>query len=320
MLNSRILSTVLIALLVLVVGAVGYYQTQVAQPAELERIAEAKEVHLLNQAAEERLFAQVSASSEQAAALERKWKGRYKYIPKAMETPDVIHYLESLSASGFEQFSVSLRSRGSTPDFSYYVFDIKGTAYYPSLYQFIWKLENNPNFYQISNLSINYTDVFKTNEETGEQRRLEMVNFSMEMKAFFAGVEGLSAPDSDPPEIPGVLFPARYPPHNSFYPIVRQELPPNDELLVDIEQAELVSIVGDRAILQDRRGQFVLHEGDRVYLGTITEIDPVDIVVRATLNKSGVREVVEKRIQVDEAPVEHSYRNARRVPIDPDGR
>jgi hypothetical protein len=319
MLNARLLSTALIALLVVVVGAVGYYQTQVTQPAELTRIEEAKEVHHLNQAAEERLFVQVSESSERAQKLERKWKARYKYIPPAMETPDVIHYLESLSASGFEQFSVSLRSRGSTPDFSYYVFDIKGTAYYPSLYQFIWKLENNPNFYQISNLAVDYTDVFKTNEETGEQRRLEMVNFSMQMKAFFAGVEGLSAPDSEPPEIPDVLFPVRYPPHNSFYPIVRPELPPNDEQLVDIEKAELVSIVGDRAILQDDRGQFVLREGDRVYLGTITTIDPAGIRVEATLNKGGIREVVEKRLQVGSEPVEHSYENSRRVPIDPHG-
>lgn len=319
MMNARLLSTALITALVLVVGAVGHYKTQVTQPAELERIEEAKEVHRLNQTAEERLFVQVSESSERAQELERKWKARYKYIPSVMETPDVIRYLESLSSSGFEQFSVSLRSRGSTPDFSYYVFDIKGTAYYSSLYQFIWKLENNPNFYQISNLAIDYTDVYKVNEATGEQRRLEMVNFSMQMKAFYAGVEGISAPDSEPPEIPGVLFPTRYPPHNSFYPIVRQELPPNDELLVDIETAELVSIVGDRAILQNDRGQFVLREGDSVYLGTITEIDPVNILVRAKLNKGGVQEVIEKHIQVKGETVEHTYQNARRVPIDPDG-
>lgn len=323
MLNANMISTLLLSVLVLTVAIAGYRQTEVVQPQELQDIEQAKEVHRLNQLLQEDLFAQEAESSERAAEMTRKWQARYKYIPTRMETHDVVNYLESLSTGGFEQFSVSLKSQGSTKDFNYYFFDIKGTAYYPSLYQFVWKLENNRNFYQIDNLQLTYTDVFKKNDDTGLQRRLEMVNFSMQMKAFFAGVDGLSAPQEVLVEIPDVLFPRSTPYHNSFYPLVRPDLPPNDELLVELDKADLVSIVGNRAIFQDSRGQFVLGEGDPVYLGRITKIDPLNIVVRARLNKGGIEEIVEKRIEVGDELL-HSMRekpeDSRIVPVNPDGR
>ena len=319
MLNAYTISTLLLFLLVLAVGTAGYYETEVAQQEEMQRIEEAKEVHRLNQALEKDLFAQEAVSSERAAEMTRKWHARYKYIPARMETHDVVNYLESLSSGGFEQFSVSLQSQGATQDFRYYLFKIRGTAYYPSLYQFVWKLENNRNFYQIDNLQLDYTDVFKKNDDTGLQRRLEMVNFSMQIKVFYAGVDGLSAPEEVLVEIPETLFPRPTPHHNSFYPLVRTDLPPNDELLVDVEKADLISIAGNRAVFEDDRGQFVLEEGDDVYLGKITEIDPLDIVVRVYLNKGGAEEIVEKRIQVGETELQSThpkYDDARTVPID----
>ena len=318
--RSPLLSTLLLLLLTVSIAGWGYYQVEVVQPAELERIEEAKQVARLQQAQTTELLAAQATSEEQADQVLQRWHARYKFIPARMETPDVVQYLEGLSSTGFEQFSVSLASRGATKDYSYYVFDIKGTAFYSSLYSFVWHIENNREFYQIDNLDISYTDVFKTNEVTGEQRRLEMVNFSMKLKGFFAGTDGLSAPADSVLEFPSVLLPASTPAHNSFYPIVREELPPNDELLVDVQDAKLVSIVGDRAIFETKEGQFVLREGDPVYLGTIVKIDPVNIFVRASLNMGGKLEVVDLHIVSDDYQVQSRGADNRLAPIETDSR
>jgi hypothetical protein len=231
----------------------------------------------------------------------RRWRARYKYIPTSLKTPDIIQYLEGLSKTGFEQFDVKMASRTTAANFSYYMFDVSGTAYYRSLYDFVWQIENNREFYQISDMDVAHTNVFETNQATGLQARRDMVNFSLKLKVFFAGTEGMSATAEELIPIPQELLPARRLPNDSFYPIVRTDLPPNDQLLVNIEEATLISIVGDRAIFQDKTGQHIVREGDAIYLGQIVKIDPTQSTVRATLNKGGVIETIDVQMDI-EAP------------------
>lgn len=308
MTNNSLINSLLVFLVVLVTAGAGYYQTRVAQPQELQHIENQKKLARQQQADLERLFAEEATSEQMAEEITRKWHARYKYIPASMKTPDVLQYLESLSASGFEQFDVSLSSQGQSPDFRFYVFDLSGTASLPSLYRFVWHLENNEAFYQIQDLDLQHTNVFKKNEETGEQRRLDMVNFSMTLKVFYAGTEGLSASTPENPiEVPETLLPSRDVPRDAFIPIVRTDLPPNDELLVDVDNATLVSIAGTRAIFIDKNGRHVVDEGDEVYLGTVVKVDPVNSMVRVSLNRGGNIDIVDVKMEVDP-----QYRQAQR--------
>jgi len=153
-----------------------------------------------------------------------------------------------------------------------------------------------------------HTNVFEANAATGLQARRDMVNFSMRLKVFFAGTEGLSASAEELMPIPEEMLPVRQLPNDSFYPLVRTDLPPNDQLLVNLEEATLISIVGDRAIFQDKSGQHIVREGDAVYLGQIVKVDPAQATVRATLNKGGVIETVD--VQMD---IETPYRQTQGV-------
>ncbi len=312
--TNRYLNTLLVMLLTLIVAGAGYYQIEVKQPGELQRIEDEKKLARLQQARLEELVAEEATSAEMAEETMRKWHARYKYIPEQLKTPDIIQYLESLSTSGFEQFKYELSSRGSTPDFSYYLFEVSGTAFYENLYRFIWQLENNRAFYQVTNLDVEHTIVFKMNEATEQKKRLDMVNFSMKLKVFFAGAKGLSAPEEALPEVPDVLLPARNLPHNSFYPLVRKDLPPNDQLLLDIEQATLLSIVGVQAMFRDKNGQHIVREGDAIYLGHIVKIDPLNATVRASLNKGGVVEEIEVKLEAEALYKQTQDENTRLVP------
>jgi hypothetical protein len=123
-----------------------------------------------------------------------------------------------------------------------------------------------------------------------------MIRFTMTVDAYFGGTMGLSAPAEELVEIPAALLPLSRPAHNSFHPLVRTDLPPNDRLLVNVEMAELISIIGGTATFKDDQGLRELKKGDEVYLGTITEVDPIKAVVKARLNKGGISEVVEVSI------------------------
>ncbi len=297
--KSRTINTLLVLVLAVLVGGAGYYVTEVRQPAELKSIDDARKLARMEKAEVEELLVEESVSEELAEEAVRKWRARYKYVPVTMETADILQYIESLTRTGFEAFNIELQGVTTTRDFKYYNFTINGTAYYNSLYDFIWHLENNREFYRIQDLHMDYVDVFDENPDTGERRRLSMVKFGMSLLAYFQGIEGLTATVDELMDVPVQLLPASRPAHNAFFPQLRPDPPPNDQLLVEMEKASLVSIIGSKAVVEDERGQHVLEVGDAVYLGEIIEIDPIDIAVRARLNKAGVIEIVELTLDTD---------------------
>jgi hypothetical protein len=58
-------------------------------------------------------------------------------------------------------------------------------------------------------------------------------------------------------------------------------------MLLDVEASELISIVGRRAIFDSGGFQYVVEEGDRIYLGSVLAIDPNTAKVRVQLDKGG---------------------------------
>ena len=315
--NNRKINTLVVLALTLLVSGAGYYVTGIRQPAELQRIEDARKLARLQKAEVEELLVEEARSSELADEAVRKWRARYKFIPAAMETADILQYLEGLSRTGFEGFNIVMEGVTPTQDFKYYTFTVTGTAYYNNLYDFVWHLENNREFYRIQDLDLDYVDVFDENPDTGEQRRLSMVKFNMTLLAYFEGIEGLTAQPEELMPVPGQLLPAARPAHNAFFPQIRPDPPPNDQLLVDMEQSTLVSIIGTKAILEDERGQHVLEVGDAVYLGEITRIDPIDIIVEARLNKGGVVEAVALELDPEQqAPFRRAEGDAQLRPIE----
>lgn len=298
--KSALTVTLLLLLTAILVGAGSYYATDVRQEGALTRMKESRRVAELQNALAEDLLVREAASSELAGEALTKWRSRYKYIPTTLNTADMVEYLESLTRSGFEQFDLFLASQTQQQDFSTYQFKVSGTAYYKDFYHLVWHLENNREFYRIYNLKANHVNVFKKNRATDVDRRLDMVAFQFDLDAYYAGIDGISAPQDSLRPVPLALLQAHAPPDQSFTPLVRTDLPPNADQLLDVENAKLISIIGNQAIFEDQYGRHVMLEGDRIYLGSIVLIDPINSFVRVTLNKGDRTETVNIRLGTDE--------------------
>jgi hypothetical protein len=62
--------------------------------------------------------------------------------------------------------------------------------------------------------------------------------------------------------------------YDSFYPLLRNDIPSNTEGLLDVQGAKLLALVPEGAFLTDATGgTFLLWEGEPVYLGYLTSID-----------------------------------------------
>jgi len=293
-------NTVLILFLALIITGVGGYITMYEQAEELEELEEERELARLQQAEVEELLAEKAQSQEAADEIIRKWNARYKYVPREIATPDILEYLESLTRRGFDSFNMRLNGVNTSGNINAYTFDVQGTGYYSNLYDLIWHLENNREFYRVRDLSLRHQEVTVRNASTGRETQQQMVGFSMQLDAYFGGPEGLSTDRSALVAISRDLLPEHEPAHNSFYPVLRESLPPNTDNLLEIEDANLLAIAGDRAIFEDQHGRHAVSVGDRVYLGLITEIDHSNLVVRARLNKGGIiREVTAEVESVD---------------------
>ncbi len=302
--------------LILVVGG-GVYVTFIEQPEEQERLQKAEQVAKSKRVELASLIADAAHTQTQAEEVERRWKSRYKEIPQTLVSESVISFLNETTKSGFQPFDISFSDHVTGTSFSKYVFKISGRGTMAALYNLIWQIENNRQFYRIADLSLDHFDLITTDKKTDRDRLTVMVSFDFELEAYYGGAEGLSASDlvdhgvdgngvhvpvaarslSDVPD--GILPPRRLA-ENPFFPLIMDNLPPNTKGLMEVDSATLISIVGTQAVF-NVAGEFVsLEIGDEVYLGHITEVDPRKGLVRARLNKGGIIDDVEFQLDTSD--------------------
>lgn len=313
---------VMVAIWIILIGF-GFYVLS-AKGEELDQVVRAEKVAKLKKAELEQLFLTETQSREAARDATRRWFARYKVVPEELKSPDVIGYLNGLTLTGFKNFDVTSTGTKQDPNISYHTFTVDGRGYFSSLYRFIWSIENNRNFYRIDNLSLDHIDLVTEDKDKGKPRLEVMVSFRMTLNAYFSGTEGVSAPEDlfagmlegqqlpggwsgQLPPVPKDILPDESPAVNPFYPGIMEQIPPNTEGHLDIEDPniQLVSIVGGKAMFKDDTGYRQLGVGDPVYLGQITDIDPVEGRVSARLNKGGIIDNIDLSLNV-----EQGYRQA----------
>ncbi len=316
---TKVLYNIIILAVVWVfIVAAGLYITAVKQPDELARVEKAEKVIRLKQAELTSLETELSSSSEQADVALRKWRARYKVIPQQLTSPEVIGYLNEVTKTGFEVFDVAHAGTESTGEYSFHSFNISGRGYFSELYRIVWEMENNRFFYRIPELTLVHMDLITEDKESGREELKVMVSFQMQLDAIYGGAEGMSAPadgtddareaedlpvsraQSARPPVPLDVLPETRPAVNPFFPLIMEQLPPNTYGLINLEQATLVSTVGEQAIFREGEQFRSVGVGDDVYLGQIMEIDPIEGRVKARLNKGGIIDEVEIYLQTGE--------------------
>jgi Tfp pilus assembly protein PilO len=299
MMSNDILNTLVLGILLALTAGFGLYVTQKTQPAELERLEQEEKALRLRHAAVTDLLASQAESQAQAEHAIRRWNSRYKMLPQYLSSPAVVAYLNQLSRQGFRSFDISFGGVARRNGYSILTYNIRGTSFFESLYDFIWEVENGRGLYRISDVTLREVSEEEPNPVTGVGRLHQLVTFSMKVEAYFGGAEGMSAPDSII-TVPDHVLPPRNPGANPFYPLILSQLPPNTDNLVDIDSDELISIVGDAAVFRTSMGPRSVRQGERVYLGRISTVDPKRARIVADLNRGGIREQMEIELATGE--------------------
>lgn len=220
---------------------------------------------------------------------QKRWENRNKDIPPVDVTSQSYAYFSRLiDLSGEVKLDMIFQGTQSRPNYGFNVYNLRGEAPFENLYRFIWYLENDRKLYKIQTMALRGVEVAPTDKEEGKV----LVTFDLVVRAYFSSVAELSSSLGERSITPNPLQ------VDPFTPVISSGIPPNARDLVEIERCDLKAVITGKAYVLDQSSNIrTLQEGDEVYLGYVTKIDPEGGRVEATLNKGGIIEKVELKIR-----------------------
>ncbi|MDA3859744.1 MAG: hypothetical protein PF445_00820 [Melioribacteraceae bacterium] len=164
--------------------------------------------------------------------------------------------------------------------YKYYTYRLSGTAYYNDIYKIIYAIEQSKELKKVLACSFdNFVNVDK------EGIPHYFATYTISCAVYHSDNDRYASSVSKENRLtPNPLY-------DIFYPLIRNEIPANVDDLLDVQSAELLALIPEGAFIADSRGTtHLLWEGDKVYLGYLTEIDYDENVVHFVLNKGGIIE------------------------------
>jgi hypothetical protein len=205
-------------------------------------------------------------------------------IPVALHQSEFYNFVNKLSFNFSPKSFVNIEYKDvvSEQHYQHYTYKLSGTAYFNDVYKMIYAIEQSRELKKITSLVFdNLVEV----DVDGIPRYF--VTFSIDCSVYFSDNDQFASSVSKENRlIPNSLY-------DIFYPLIRTEIPPNIDHLLDVQAADLLAIIPEGAFLSNSSGTtYLLWEGDKVYLGYLTEIDYDKNVVHFVLNKGGIIEKI----------------------------
>jgi len=287
--SYKIRNSIALGIMVFLVLSVGTYIRAFNLPKKVKTIeTEIKKIdeelqdtpNLINQ------FNDLSATLNDT---QKRWENRNKDIPPVDITSQSYAYFSRLiDLSGEVKLDMVYQGVQNFGSYGYNVYQLKGEAPFDNFYRFIWYLENDRKLYKISTIGLKGVEIAPTDKKEGGV----LVTFDMLVHAYFSSVAELSSSLGERSISPNALN------VDPFTPVISSGLPPNSRALVEIERSELKAVIPGKAFVLDQTNTIrTLREGDEVYLGYVTRIDPERGRIECTLNKGGIIEKTELKIQ-----------------------
>ncbi|MBI5807918.1 MAG: hypothetical protein HZA74_05910 [Ignavibacteriales bacterium] len=193
----------------------------------------------------------------------------------------------SFDFSPYSYANIEFQDTEPSTNFMMYNYIVSGVAEFDDFFHLIYAIEESKYLKKISNLEL--SNNIKVDQD-GTPHYL--VNYKFRAKVYFSNDERFSFKGG---------FENRLnanPAYDIFYPLIRMEIPPNKDGLLDVQTAQLLALIPDGAFLADASGNtFLLWEGDKVYLGYLTNINYQNNEVNFVLNKGGIIENVKLQLQ-----------------------
>ncbi|MFC2133568.1 hypothetical protein ACFLTH_03025 [Bacteroidota bacterium] len=287
--GAKTKNTLILIVILIFIGLGGGLFDFVYQGGQIkERQGKLKELRMYELDTEE-LLAQLESLKIRVQQLDSILALRKYNIPANLLQSAFFDFVNSVSYnfSSASYVNIEYEDVVSEQYYNYYKYTLSGTARFNDLYKLIYAVEQSKFIKRIVKTNLN--NFVKVDDEGIPYF---LVNYTLDVYVYFANTSRFTAAKSKENRlIPNPLY-------DIFYPLIRSEIPPNVDHLLDVQVASLLALIPDGAYLADASGNtFLLWEGDPVYLGYLTEIDYNNNKVHFILNKGGIIERITLALQ-----------------------
>lgn len=168
----------------------------------------------------------------------------------------------------------------TSADYNIYHYILTGVAEFNDFVKLIYAIEESKQLKKVSGIDL--TNNVKVDQD-GTPHYL--VSYKFKAKVYYSNDNRFFVENFKENQI------IPNPVYDFFHPLIRNEILPNIDKLLDVQSAHLLALIPDGAFLSDASGNtYLLWEGDQVYLGYLTNINYQNSEVNFVLNKGGVIE------------------------------
>ncbi len=213
-------------------------------------------------------------------------------IPQNLSSIKFYNFVNNIT-NGFSdkaQVNIEFLDQKQEKEFFYHEYKLTGFGYFNEVYNLIFAIENSKELKKVTSVSLG--NLVKTSED---EVPVYLVNFTLNAKTYFSS-DNRFAPATFVENNLG--SPTLY---DAFYPLIRNEIPPNVDELLDVQGATLLALIPEGAFIADSKGNtYLIWEGEQVYLGYLTKIDYQNSRVSFILNKGGIIEKMDLELDRSE--------------------
>ncbi|OGU73251.1 MAG: hypothetical protein A2V93_03015 [Ignavibacteria bacterium RBG_16_34_14] len=287
--NKKLRSTLgLVGLLMLIVFISGVYVFFFQRSKLNEKRAKLEELKA-NEYNTEQLTVQYQGLLKRSSVLDSILAARKFNIPKDLSSIKFYNFINNVSIpySPLSQVDVEYLEQKQDKEFFYHEYKLSGRASYNDLFSLIYSIEQSKELKKITGLSLGN---LVANDKDGIPNFL--VGFTLTAGTYFSSTDRFVTASLVENNL------TTNPVYDAFYPIIRNEIPPNYDELLDVQGAKLLALIPEGAFLSDGKGNtYLVWEGEPVYLGYLTKIDYERNRVSFILNKGGIIEKVELELE-----------------------
>ncbi len=219
-----------------------------------------------------------------SAILDSVLQSRKFNIPKDLSSIKFYNFMNNVVSNFSEhtQVDIEYQKREQAKDFFFYEYKLTGRGFYNEVFRLIYSIEQSKELKKIITLSLG--NMIQTDDEGIP---LFLVNFEMNAQVYFSNDSRFA------PEVLVENDLRTGPIYDAFYPLIRNEIPPNIDELLDVQGSKLLALIPEGAFIADTHGNtYLVWEGEQVYLGYLTQIDYEENTVSFILNKGGIIEKI----------------------------
>ena len=279
-LKNTIIMVVILVILVLGGGAYNFIYQKAKINDRLKKIKALK----LYQLDTEALNQQYALLNKRVAELDSVLANRRYNIPHILSESNFFEFINKVNYnfSPLSYVNVEYNETETSNNFVVYVYTVNGVAEFNDLVGLIYAIEERKQLKKIETVEL--SNNIKVDADATPHY---LITYKFKVKVFFSNDERFYVKDIKENNL------SPNPEFNIFYPLVRNEIPPNKEKLLDVQTGELLALIPDGAFFSDASGNtYLLWEGDKVYLGYLTNINYQNNEVNFVLNKGGLIEDV----------------------------